>query len=153
MKKQNTLSSTACRDFWRTSRAIPEPDLEVLGRSIVTLPPSQWRTNMFLKGAGDSALRSLTGDFPKVVKTKGSHPVFVGKVFAGSRIRLCPCTSRPAKTCYIPRGTRLETTDIVMDRDSYILEAYSFHLPLDPEFSRGLRYQGIVPQSSIRRRA
>ena len=150
--KSKTPSSSACRDFWRTTRAYPNPDLASLGRSIVTLPPSLWRPNMFLKGAEDNALRSVTEDFPRLVKHKGTHPVFVIKIVADSRIRLCPCTSRAAKTRYIPQGTRLKTTGIVMDRDSYILEAYSFHLPLDPEFSRGLRYQGIVSPSSIRRR-
>ncbi|MCF8037985.1 MAG: hypothetical protein K9K79_01585 [Desulfohalobiaceae bacterium] len=150
-KKNQALS--VLRELWSSDRQSRQLDLEVLGQSITRLPPDYWKENMFFKGARDTVLRELTNDFPKVVKnTASTHPVFVTKIFPGIKIRLCPCTSRPSPVRYIPRGTRLETTGVVVDRDSYLLEDYYFNLPLDPEFSRGLNYQGTVPETSIRRR-
>lgn len=144
---------SALRDLWSPARPSRKLDLEVLGQSITRLPPDYWKENMVFKGARDTALRELTNDFQKVIKTPHStHPVFVTKIVPGSKIRLCPCTSRPAPVRYIPRGTRLHTTGVVLDRDSYLLEGYHFHLPLDPEFSNGLRYLGMVPDSRICRR-
>jgi hypothetical protein len=129
-----------------------QPDLNILGDAIKNLPPDQWKNRMFFMGVPDMDLRQHTGGkFPATLRPdKDTHPVFVLRCRPTGHL-LCPCTSkRDRKRWYIARGCRLEMTGHIMDRDSFLVENFSFTLPLDSRFSRKLLFRGRVPESCIR---
>jgi hypothetical protein len=135
------------------NQVLRQPDLSILGDSIKTLPPTQWKERMFFMGVPDTDLRDHTeGKFPATLRQQmDTHPVFVLRCRPSGHL-LCPCTSRGNKQnmWYIAQGCRLEMRDHVMDRDSFLVETHTFTLPLDSRFSRKLFFKGIVPESCIK---
>ncbi len=144
-KKKTALSSL--------NQALRRPDLSILGDAVKSLPPAQWRNRMFFMGVPDTDLRRHTdGGFPATLRPdKDTHPLFVLSARTTGPL-VCPCTSRRGskRSRYIQKGCRLEMKGHVMDRDSYLVERYSFTLPLDGRFSRKLLFMGLVPDTCLR---
>jgi hypothetical protein len=135
--------------IWEKAAA-PQPrkfDLELLGAAVRQLPPVYWEPEMFFHGAADEALREQTGGFPATLrKDQLTHPVFVLRTLPGLGHQVCPCSSKNfGVQRFIRGGCTLLYTHRQTDRDSYLVESYRFNLPLDPEFSRHLRFMGRVP--------
>jgi len=134
------------------NQVLRQLDLSVLGSSIRSLPAARWQSRMFFMGVPDKDLQQHTrGKFPATLRSDmDTHPVFVLQVQPTGHF-LCPCSSRGNKhtSWYIKKGCRLERTDYVMDRDSFLIEKCSFTLPLDSRFSRKLMFRGRVPESCI----
>lgn len=128
------------------------PDLSILGNAIKTLPPVQWQTYMFFMGVPDADLRQHTGGgFPATLRSDmNTHPAFILRIGSTGHL-LCPCSSKgnKQKLRYIQKGCRLEMSDHVMDRDSFLVEHYIFTIPIDSRFSRKLIFKGLVPISCI----
>lgn len=125
-----------------------------LGSSIRRLAPALWTERMLLAGAPDRDLKELTATFPaRLRKDKTTHPLFVLRPIGSYGHKVCPCSSRDwnAKT-YIRRGCELEITGKITDRTSYLVETCAFNLPLNPEFTRRLRFLGRVPEACLEQR-
>ncbi|MEA2114068.1 MAG: hypothetical protein U9P36_01640 [Thermodesulfobacteriota bacterium] len=135
------------------NQVLRQPDLSILGDSIKSLPPAQWKERMFFMGVPDTDLRMQTGGkFPATLRQHiDTHPVFVLRSRPSGHL-LCPCTSRGNRrnSWYIAKGCRLEMRDYVMDRDSFLVESHVFTLPLDSRFSRKLSFKGVVPENCIK---
>ncbi|MFW6180014.1 MAG: hypothetical protein ACOC43_16780 [Desulfohalobiaceae bacterium] len=143
------------KNIWKsTPERGSSTDLSLLeGCSILDLPVSKWEQNMLFSAAKDKWLLQQTGGaFPAALrKDKSTHPIFVLQKLGNMGCRICPCTSRPNRGGrYIVQGCRLEITGRSTDRDSYILEQFSFNLPLNPAFKPKLPLMGKVPQTCIR---
>jgi len=127
-------------------------DLKILGESIRSLPPSQWKERMFFSGFKDNELRAHTGSFPATLRTdKTTHPVFILGSNSISHV-VCPCSSKGSrkKQRYIAKGCALEMKNHVMDRDSFLVERYRFTVPLDGRLTSHLQFRGVVPATCIR---
>ncbi len=135
------------------NRILRQPDLSILGNSIATLPPGQWKERMLFMGVPDTDLRKRTaGQFPATLRQhKTTHPILVLRDRPTGHL-LCPCSSRGNKQnmWYIAKGCHLEMREYVMDRDSFLIIDHAFTLPLDSRFSRKLFFKGIVPESCIK---
>jgi hypothetical protein len=134
---------------------IRRPDLSVLGSSIKMVPPQLWKPRMIFAGALDVNLKKATGAFPATFrKDHTTHPVFVLKNLAVASHQVCPCSSKgnPRQQRYVPRGCRLEMTDKKMDRDSFLVEKYSFILPGDSALVKNLFFLGRVPPGALKGR-
>ncbi len=131
--------------------APPADPLNVLGSGVQRLPPAHWQENMLFFGAPDEDLLSKTGSFPaRLRKHARTHPVFVLRKLGHIGFTLCPCTSqRKAGARFIRKGCRLEIKATIMDRNSWLLEHYTFNLSHDPNFSRSLFFMGRVPPACI----
>ena len=153
MSKQSRKISAKISSIWAsTSASESHREWRILGPSILRLPLPFWEANMFFRGARDTKVRHISGGFPKTLRShKASHPIFTLQTKNEDDLgfRVCPCTSSPFQGRYIPKGTVLEVTGRVMDKDSYLLEHYHFQVPRDPDFIRDLVYWGTVPDGSI----
>lgn len=127
------------------------PDLSCLGSGMKRLPPLYWEPQMFFQGALDLRLREATGVFPATLRPdRKTHPLFVLEAIDGLGHRVCPCSSRNwAARRYIRQGCVLEYTGRVTDRNSYLVEACTFNMPLDPEFWQPLLFMGLVPTECL----
>jgi len=126
------------------------PDLNVLGNSIKNLPPMQWQERMFFAGVSDFDLKGWTGGFPATFRKKQiTHPIFVLRCRTSGHL-VCPCTSRGMKKLrYIRKDCKLEMKDTFTDRNSFLLERFSFTLPLDSRFRIKPVFKGKVPACCI----
>lgn len=128
-------------------------DLSVLGDSILSIPPTQWRENMFFAGAPDIELKQLSGNFPATFrKDKDTHPLFVIESMQMGNY-VCPCTTKgnPRTRRYIKTGCQLLGGRREMtENTSFLVEDCAFTLPADKRFSRKLIYVGCVPAQCIR---
>lgn len=134
----------------------PPMDFSILGNSIITLPRKNWSKNMFFMGIDDDELRGVTGDrFPATLrKDKTTHPIFILQAYSTGNI-ICPCSSMGNKRSrgrYIEKGCRLKKSNHEMDADSFLIEQFSFTLPLDVRFSKKLTFKGVVPETCIKGR-
>ena len=130
---------------------MPQPDLSVLSGCIRKLPPSQWQERMFFTGAPDRSLREKTGSFPASFRTeKHTHPLFVLRPHSSGHL-VCPCSSRGSRyrQRYIRKNCRLELSGKITDRDSFLVEQYSFTLPNDSRLARQLLFMGRVPLTCL----
>lgn len=128
-----------------------KPDLSILGESISSLPPSLWEDRMLFSGAPDIDLRSITSSFPATMrKDKTTHPLFVLKSYTTGNF-VCPCSTKGKveKQRYIRQGCKMAKKDFEIDKNSFLVEACSFTLPMDKRFSGKLRFMGVVPTSCI----
>jgi hypothetical protein len=134
------------------NQILRRPDLSILGNSVKNLPPTQWQSRMFFAGVADTDLRQQTADqFPATLRPDmDTHPVFVLQRLSAGNL-LCPCTSKGRKhrQRYIAKGCCLEMTGRVMDRDSFLVEQFTFTIPFDHSFSRKLFFQGQVPAGAL----
>ena len=147
------MSETRISTIWALNQTLRQPDLDILGASIVTLPPPQWKERMFFMGVPDTDLRKRTaGKFPATLrKYMDTHPVLVLRSQPSGHL-LCPCTSRGNRQnmWYIEKGCHLEMREYVMDRDTFLVAGHSFTMPLDSRFSRKLFFKGVVPETCIK---
>lgn len=129
---------------------IRRPDLSILGRSIKKLSPMQWQERMLFAGVSDRDLKEWTGGFPATFrKQQQTHPLFVLFCRASGHF-VCPCSSKGgAKLRYIRKGCRLEMKEKCTDRNSFLIEYFSFTLPLDSRFRRPPLFLGKVPPCCI----
>jgi hypothetical protein len=129
----------------------PLEDLTALGESITRLPLGYWRERMFFHGARDRDLRVVTGEFPATFrKDRITHPILVLKVLGDLGHKVCPCSSKNwGARRFIRKGCILEVTGREQERDSFLVERFSFNLPSDPAFSQGLRFMGQVPEACL----
>lgn len=130
---------------------MPQPDLSVLSGCIRRLPPSQWQERMLFAGAPDRSLREQTGSFPATFRSATStHPIFVLRLLAAGHL-VCPCSSSGSKhrQRYIRQNCRLELSGRITDRDSFLVEQYSFTMPLDDRLARHLMFRGLVPRECL----
>ncbi len=131
---------------------IRQPDLSILGESIRTLPAQLWKTRMMFAGVPDVTLKDITGSFPATFR-KGhtTHPVFVLENIAVYAHKVCPCSSKGdrRRQRYVPKGCRLDMSNQVMDRNSFLVEKYTFQLPADRIFVKNLRFMGRVPEGTL----
>ena len=129
---------------------IRRPDLSVLGNAIKKLSPMQWQERMFFAGVSDLDLKEWTGGFPATFrKEQITHPIFILCCRASGHL-VCPCSSKGKKRLrYIRRDCRLEMQDTTTDRDSYLVERFSFTLPLDSRFRSKPIFKGKVPPGCI----
>lgn len=146
-------AQTKASSIRELNRILRQPDLSILGTSIATLPPAQWKERMLFMGVPDTDLRNRTaGQFPATLrKHKDTHPILVLRGRPSGHL-LCPCTSRGNKQnmWYIEKGCHLEMREYVMDRDTFLVECHAFTLPLDSRFSRKLFFKGVVPENCIK---
>lgn len=106
---------------------------------------------MLFFGVPDTNLRSLTGSFPATLrKDKTTHPIFVLKSHASGNF-VCPCSTKGTaeKQRYIRQGCKMTKKNHAMDRNSFLIEACSFTLPMDKRFSGKLLFMGVVPAGCI----
>jgi hypothetical protein len=141
MKKKANLID----DIWtRQSERI----LETMGNHIIGLPAVMWKKNMFLMGIRNDWWKERTGSFPARSRSSGTHPLFViSSSTVGSHV--CPCSSRKHSGRFIRQGCLLKKTGKRMDRDSYILEKFSFPVPRSLHLIRKPGLYGIVPQTCL----
>lgn len=105
---------------------------------------------MLFAGAKDLELKEITGLFPATMKSKkSSHPIFSLKSLGNFGIQVCPCTSRRHKGRFIKEGCTLEVTENTNDRNSYLLEQYSFSISVQSPMESRLRFLGIVPERCL----
>ncbi len=105
---------------------------------------------MLFSGARDTELRAITGSFPKSIKgPKSSHPIFILQSLGNFGFRVCPCSSKRHRGRYIKKGCVLDETDIVTDRDSFLIEEYSFALSSNSPVESKLRFMGKVPEKCL----
>lgn len=133
------------------SKNLKRPDLSVLGNAIKKLPPAHWEKRMLFAGISDYDLREWTGRFPATFrKNHVSHPVFVLQPYSSGPL-VCPCSSKGARTMrYIKKHCRLEMKETTTDRNSFLVEQYSFTLPLDTRFRVNPIFMGKVPTCCIK---
>lgn len=133
---------------------LPHVDLALLGEGIKSLSPVRWEPHMLFTGARDRYLRDLTGVFPLTLRSrKSTHPLFVLKTIQNLAHRVCPCSSKDwGSRLVIRKGCALQYTNRVTDRDTFPVESCSFNLPMDPAFTRDLRFMGRVPDECIQTR-
>jgi hypothetical protein len=127
------------------------PDLSVLGGGISSLPVSQWSANMLFFGTPDKDLLELTGSFPATLRQdKTTHPIFVLKANPTGHF-VCPCSSKGSRgdKRFIRAGCALKMKNETTERESFLVEACGFTLPLDCRFSRKLIFGGQVPESCV----
>lgn len=130
---------------------MPRPDLHILGGSIKHLPPPQWQERMLFAGVPDSDLKNHTKHFPATLRAdKTTHPVYILTVGLSGHL-VCPCSTKSfnRRQRYIKKGCQLEISNRVTDKKSFLVEKYTFTVPLDGRFSRKLLFMGIVPQSCL----
>jgi hypothetical protein len=144
----------AAIDIWAASKAPPSRpsvDLTALGGAITRLPPRWWRERMFFHGARDLDLRVVTGKFPATFrKDRHTHPIFVLKVLGDLGHKVCPCSSKNwGASRFIRKGCLLEVTGREQERNSYLVEWFTFNLPSDPAFTEGLLFMGLVPETCL----
>ncbi len=129
---------------------IRRPDLSVLGNTIKKLPPMQWQERMLFAGVSDLDLKEWTRGFPATIR-KGhiTHPIFVLCLRASGHL-VCPCSSKGRKKLrYIKKDCNLEMKGKITDRNSFLIEYFSFTLPLDSRFRINPIFMGKVPDSCI----
>ena len=129
---------------------IRRPDLSVLGNSIKRMPPMQWQERMFFAGVSDLDLKKWTGGFPATLrKEQITHPIFILRCCTSGHL-VCPCSSKGKKRLrYIRKDCRLEMKDSLTDRNSFLIERFSFTLPLDSRFRNKPIFIGKVPVCCI----
>jgi len=126
------------------------PDLRVLGNGIKKMLPMQWQERMFFAGVSDFDLKEWTGRFPATFRKKQiTHPIFVLRCHASGHL-VCPCSSKGKKRLrYIRKDCNLEMKDATTDRNSFLVERFSFTLPLDSRFRSKPIFIGKVPLCCI----
>jgi len=129
---------------------IRRPDLSVLGNAIKKLPPMQWQERMFFAGVSDLDLKEWTEGFPSTFrKEQITHPIFILCCRASGHL-VCPCSSKRKKRFrYIRKDCKLEMKDATTDRNSFLVERFSFTLPLDSRFRSKPIFIGKVPLCCI----
>jgi len=129
---------------------IRKPDLSVLGNSIRKLSPMQWQERMLFAGVSDLDLKEWTGGFPATLRKKQlTHPIFILCCQTSGHL-VCPCSSKGKKRLrYIRRDCELEMKDMSTDRNSFLIERFSFTLPLDSRFRINPIFLGKVPVCCI----
>ncbi len=130
------------------------PDLKILEGAVFTsrLPVSLWSENMLFHGAKDLWLRQMTGCFPAGLhKNSNTHPVFLLSAISNIGFKFCPCSSKFNTGKYIVRGCILDMTGRKTDKTSYILEKYSFNLPVNPQNRPDIRFLGKVPEQCLKK--
>ena len=113
--------------------------------------PGQYDERDFIYNADDWELKRLTpdGGFPFKVGT--THPIFVLDS-NDLKLNVCPCSSSQeinnSNYRYIERGCIRRN---VPNREkTYLIEDKSFPMPNDYFFLKDLKYQGNVPEKSIK---
>ncbi len=124
---------------------------EVLGGALQRLSPMYWEERMLFGGAFDRELIKQTSFFPERQRhPSGTHPIFVLSIAGPMAIQVCPCSSKGRMAVrFIRPGCCLEITGRVMDRRSYLIEAFRFLLPSDPAFWKPLSFWGKVPETCL----
>ncbi len=138
------------KDIWQHYAPGSLPDLNSLGEAITYIGIRFRQKGMLFKGAKDKALRSITREFPRIIRT--SHPILVLDTGPDLYHRVCPCTSKFSNMSrrYIKAECKLEITGRVSDRTTFILDCYAFNLPIKQEWIGKLRFMGLVPNKCIK---
>lgn len=121
--------------------------------------PENWEENSLFFGCKDSNLRIVTqGLFPIIgkVKTLGTHPIFLLKRISNIAFDFCPNSTQSynaSTSRCIPKGTRLLHSVRLKetDKNSYILEKYTFKLVPNNIVVGPDNFRGIVPEDAIQR--
>ncbi|MEJ5347606.1 MAG: hypothetical protein WHS46_02810 [Desulfosoma sp.] len=124
---------------------------EVLGAALRRLSPMYWEERMLFGGASDRELLKQTFFFPERQRHPfGTHPIFVLRITHPMAVEVCPCSTKGRMAArFIRQGCTLEITGKVMDRRSYLIEAFRFPLPSDPAFWKPLSFWGKVPETCL----
>lgn len=124
---------------------------DMLGSGVRRIPPTYWKEGMVFGGASDRELLRQTAFFPERRRhSSSSHPIYVLDVIESEGIQVCPCSSKGRMAVRSIRpGCCLELTGKVVDRRSYLIEAFRFMLPQDPAFWKSLLFWGKVPESCL----
>ncbi len=96
-------------------------------------------------GALDTKLKIATGEFPATIRRNHkTHPIFVLKSIHGTSHQVCPCSSKGSRSRqrYIPKGCKLEMRETVTERDSFLVEKYSFILPENLALAKEMFFLG-----------
>ncbi len=113
------------------------------------LPMDYWEGGWVFRGIEDLAWRAITTAeetgseqiFPATLRPNHkSHPAYVLSEVGNYALRICPLTSRPQTSPYIPDNAILEKTGFRMDRDSFLVLGASVVLP---------RRAGLFPQLPV----
>ncbi|MGQ9750632.1 hypothetical protein [Desulfosoma sp.] len=121
---------------------------DLLGSAVRRMPPAYWEKGMMFGGASDREVLKQTAFFPERRRhPSGTHPIYVLDVIECEGIMVCPCSTKGRMAVrYIRPGCCLEITGKVLDRRSYLIEAFRFMLPQDPAFWKSLLFLGKVPE-------
>lgn len=119
--------------------------------------PEMWRENTLFIRCKDVTLSEITkGRFPglsnkKPLQEKNTHPAFLLKCMGNLCFKFCPCTSKRGKYRYISKGTKLlySSSNRSTDKDSFILERFSFNVVEKNTVVGPDNYFGVVPESAI----
>ncbi|ROQ92069.1 hypothetical protein [Desulfosoma caldarium] len=124
---------------------------DILGEAVRKVPPSYWEERMMFGGASDRELLRQTSFFPERRRhSLGTHPIYVLRITGSDGIEVCPCSTKGRMAVrFIRQGCRLEGTGKVLNRRSYLIEAFRFLLPQDPAFWKPLRFWGKVPETCL----
>ncbi|MBQ7179002.1 MAG: hypothetical protein IJS08_16410 [Victivallales bacterium] len=136
----------------RASLKRPLSQLAVIlkGQNNTDLPREYWERGCLFKNFANLEWRRLTGIFPATMIGK-THPLYVIEASALHEV-VCPCSSKNfygKGTEYIPRGSVLEYTGVVMDKNSFVLR--NFACPLAPEerFEASPHFLGSFPPEKL----
>ena len=142
------------RDQLSEAFSLPDPDPAL---------PNNWDDNWLFTDCKDSNLRIVTqGLFPRIGKEKAptpknTHPVFLLNRIPNLGYNSCPCSSQEynSRAPFIPKGTQLahSVSGRATDKNSYILESYTFKIVANNIVVSSENFIGIVPEGTIQGRA
>lgn len=118
------------------------------------VPSVFWSAGWLLREIEDVCWLTITEDsFPRRLRPdhKG-HPGYVLEEIGNYALRLCPCSSLPQSSPYIPQGTVLQPTAFIISSDSYVVEKCSSVIPRDDTtFSKIPKFLGVFPPEKLQR--
>lgn len=140
---QDADSST---DVWERRK---KQAMTILGGVINKMPVRFWEENMLFAEVQNTWWRLKTRTFPATHYTSGSHPLFVLKKEGNQSFQICPCSSKGNRSRYIRKGCTLLQTRKVTDQNSFLVEKFSYRLPISVTFSVQPKFLGQVPEKCI----
>ena len=121
-----------------------------------SIPVSFWRIGWFLTGIDDNSWRCVTSEsetetFPKTLRKRHrTHPGYVFEEIGNYAIKLCPCTTKGRWDPCIPRGCKLQVTDVEMTVTSYVLLRCACNIPRNSYlFGKKPRFRGVFPPEQL----
>lgn len=117
------------------------------------LPLTFWREGWVLREIEDGTWLTLTAEthaFPRRLRSDHvGHPGYVLEEIGNYALRLCPCSSLPQPGPRVPKGTVLQPTGFVNERDTYLVEGSSAVISRDGAIFRQYpRFLGIFPRTT-----
>ncbi len=106
-------------------------------------PVCFWETYMIFTGVRNIWWRNETNEFPSTNIEEGTHPLFVLGKNSNLSLKKFPCLSYKQITRYVKKGCHLEHTGHITDKNSYIIERFSFSLPVSATFSVQPRFLAL----------